>query len=173
MPEENHSLWWFIVSTIGGTILTLVTTDAYQRIKGKKPLLSWLFNWRLSPSSSVAISSKKNINISYVTDIVFGVECEWELVPTLRGFEVEDLRFYCPECKTELVCISKQIDYEAEFRRRPRYEVHKKFPDTSKLLCEHCHTTVFKYNGFQEDMIRRIRDEIKRRIRTGEWKEAS
>lgn len=96
----------------------------------------------------------------YHSDLLFGVIWEWSFF----GERIINLNCMCPECKGELV-------YE-KHHKSTRITRHGDEPDHIKLKCENCHEIRGKLMGQMDFAFGTVEREIRRKIRTGEWKEA-
>ena len=97
----------------------------------------------------------------YSTDNLFGAIWEW----TYNGKQVVELWCLCPECKSELV-------YE-EHRRSNRITRYNDEADNTKFICAKCQQVRVKLSGLLKYALATVEREIRRKIRTGEWKESA
>lgn len=96
----------------------------------------------------------------YHSDLFFGPIWEWSYI----GERIINLNCICPKCKGELI-------YEKHHKsmRITRYDDE---PDHIKLICENCGEVRGKLMGQMDFALGTVEREIRRKIRTGEWKES-
>ena len=94
----------------------------------------------------------------YRRDLLFGVIWEW----SYSGERIINLNCMCPRCKGELV-------YQ-EHHKSLRITRYNDEPDNIKLICEKCGEISGKLMGQMAFALGTVEREIRRKIRTGEWK---
>lgn len=70
----------------------------------------------------------------------------------------------CPKCKGELV-------YQRH-HKSPLITMYDDEPDNIKLICDNCEEIRGKLMGQMDFALGTVEREIRRKIRTGEWKES-
>lgn len=96
----------------------------------------------------------------YRRDFLFGAIWEWSYV----GERIMNLNCMCPACKGELI-------YQ-EHHKSPFITKYDDEPDNIKLICENCGDIRGKLMGNMNFALGTVEREIRRRIRTGEWKKS-
>lgn len=96
----------------------------------------------------------------YRRDLLFGAIWEW----SYDGENIKNLNCMCPSCEGELV-------YERH-PKSPRITRYDDEPDNIKLICENCGEIRGKIMGQMNFALGTVEREIRRKIRTGEWKES-
>lgn len=117
-------------------------------------------------------SLKKYPFLEYTEDKLEGVICRWVLVISNSEPVVSKLRWYCPECDTQLICNVREITGMEYARKKRQSIVDAEQPGVfTKLMCEHCHQIRLpEYSGSVDQLNRKIIDQIERKLRSGEWK---
>jgi len=97
----------------------------------------------------------------YRSDHLFGADWHW----SYRNGDINNLWCLCPTCKSELVYSEIQPDpYSFNHNRKePRVD----------FICERCDLTRCTLNGSRSYALERIKREIRRKIRSGEWRPES
>jgi len=96
----------------------------------------------------------------YRSDLLFGAIWEWSYI----GERIINLNCICPKCKGELV-------YE-KHHKSTRITRYGDEPDHIKLICENCNEIRGKLMGQMDFALGTVEREIRRKIRTGEWKKS-
>jgi len=96
----------------------------------------------------------------YRSDLLFGAIWEW----SYDGERITNLNCMCPKCKGELV-------YQKHYKSL-RITGYDDEPDNIKLICENCKEVRGKLLGQMDFAIGTVEREIRRKIRTREWKES-
>lgn len=96
----------------------------------------------------------------YRRDLLFGAIWEW----SYYGERITNLWCICPTCNGELIY---QVHHKSPLITRYDDE-----PDNIKLICENCGEVRSKLKGQKDFALGTVEREIRRRIRTGEWKKS-
>lgn len=95
----------------------------------------------------------------YKEDSLFGVDWFWDYI----NKKIIRLWCLCPKCKNELVYsefIPNQFNY-----------MHKGKSPYTEFICERCGVTKSKIDGDKTHALSTVEREIRRKIRTEEWKD--
>ena len=104
-----------------------------------------------------AFRRRKGGPSTYTEDSIFGVVWRWRY----RSGGV-DAKPFCPKCDLELVPLEQRYD---------SCDAGRVFPaDFTHFACENCRIKSEKFDGGVSYALDRVEREIRRRIRTGEWK---
>ncbi|WP_041523614.1 hypothetical protein [Gilvimarinus agarilyticus] len=107
-------------------------------------------------------SQPKPDYFQYQVDTRFEVNWEWRWNNTETEPQIEGLHPICPECSCEIVFIEEEVPCN---KGDPIIQ--------TKLVCTSCETQRLKHVTFthsQLDLIEQVAREIRRKVRTGEWK---
>lgn len=96
----------------------------------------------------------------YRSDCLFGAIWEW----SYSGERIINLSCLCPECEGELVYL--------KYSKSPLLTRFADEPDHIKFKCEKCDKIRGKLMGDMSFALGTVEREIRRKIRTGEWKES-
>lgn len=96
----------------------------------------------------------------YRSDLLFGAIWEW----SYDGERIKNLNCMCPKCKGELI-------YQKHYKS-PLITRYDDEPDNIKLMCENCKEIRGKLMGQMDFALGTVEREIRRKIRTGKWKES-
>jgi hypothetical protein len=174
MPREKHPILYNLIGTVlGGLILSCVL----YFVPGAYPLLvrviksAWGFlSWRIpTPLWLLALLVIPTIAIvviavaafltpahvpefySYTEDRLFNAIWRWQY----GSSGIWDLASFCQSCESRLVYSDTRALYG---------------PTLTKLICEHCSREITETEGDYDYLEARVKREIDRRIRTGEYK---
>ncbi|GEM_PF-907891 len=95
----------------------------------------------------------------YTQDSIFGVVWRWNM----SYGNIHNLMAFCPRCDLELVYHEQRHDHYKPSRLYPA--------EFTQFECENCSIGSDKINGEHLHYLDRVEREIRRRYRTGEWKQ--
>jgi hypothetical protein len=95
----------------------------------------------------------------YRTDDLYGARWQWEYS---SDGAIRNLGCLCPVCQTELV-------YDEHIRDRIM-PWRDEEDDNTRFICQHCNATKATFQGSRHHAIGMVEREIRRKVRTGEWK---
>lgn len=93
--------------------------------------------------------------LAYREDVIFGIRWRWNYA----GNQISGLRCYCPKCDTLLL-----------YENGLEYSIGERFISNTIFTCEHCRWHSEKMPGKEEEVEDRVRRQIERKARSGEWK---
>ena len=106
---------------------------------------------------------KKNPGVEdlYRSDHLFGADWDW----SYKNGDIQNLWCLCPTCKSELVY--------SEFTPDPYNFDHNQKEPRTDFFCERCNMTQCTITGDRRYALGKIKREIRRKIRSGEWRPES
>lgn len=182
MPKpEKHSVRNGVVATVVGGIalaglgelwppLKLAGLWAWEKVLALVGLFGATYStpgWALAILGLLALitairflvglrspGSNEPPHLHYVEDLLYGAKWRWAWF----GLEISRLWCFCPRCDAELVYDDRDAFYSHA-------------PSTTRFICEHCQNLeVARVPGNKSYALEAVRREIRRRIRTGQFK---
>ncbi|WP_052224060.1 hypothetical protein [Comamonas testosteroni] len=183
--SEKHSVRNGVIATVVGGIVLAVAGELWSPVKAA---MHWVWEqigsfirvlgdtyatpgWALGVLGLLALvtvirffvglrssETEGPSHLRYVEDFLFGAKWRWAWF----GNEISRLWCFCPRCDGELVYDDTNADafYSLE-------------PSTTRFVCEHCNNLeVAKVTGNKNYALEAVRREVRRRVRTGQFKAA-